>query len=108
VQKLTEAQIEQQCCQWLWRSGYFVFLPKDQASFRDGSYRKPKSFQIAGVSDCIAIKDGQVYFIEYKSKTGVQSAHQKTFQKNIEMNGGVYLLVKSVDELKERINNKLS
>lgn len=105
MQKLTEAQIEQACLQFLHYSKWYCVKIKDQVQCRDGKYLKPRPFEVRGVADIFAIKDGISLWIEVKTKTGVQSAHQKTFQKNIEMNGGVYLLVKSLDELKERLNN---
>ena len=106
MQKLTEDQIEQQCLQWLNFSGYFAWKVKDQVAFRDGAYRKPKPFMIPGVSDVIAIKQGVVYFIEFKSATGTQSVKQKEFQKNIEMQNGNYILARSLDELKEKLVSK--
>ena len=98
--KLTEAQIEQAVCQWLHYNNFFVVKFKDQTAHRDGKYHKPLPFQTNGVSDLMAIRDGNVYWIEVKSKTGTQSKAQKEFQLNIELNGGTYWLVRSIDEVK--------
>lgn len=103
MQKLTEAQIEQAVCQWLYFKKYFVFKLKDQTTYRDGKRHKPLPFQINGVADLCAIKNGETFWIEVKTPTGTQSQAQKDFQKNIEMQSGVYILVRSVDELKEKL-----
>jgi hypothetical protein len=105
VQKLKESQIEQACLQYLNYFGWYCFKFKDQTEFRDGKFRKPLPFQVNGVADAFAIKNGVQIWIEFKTQTGVQSIHQKLFQKNIEMNGGIYLLIRSVDELKEKLAN---
>jgi Holliday junction resolvase len=54
-----------------------------------------------GISDMIAIKDGRVLFIEYKTmnKKSHQSVHQVIFQQRIEAKGGTYLLIRSSDQL---------
>jgi hypothetical protein len=94
-----EKEIELLLCQWLQLNGYYVFKLKDQMAFRNGSYRKPRPFEISGVADLFAIKNGAQYWIEVKSQKGTQSANQKDFQQNIEAHGGKYLLVKSIQEL---------
>jgi len=53
-----------------------------------------------GISDIIAIKDGMVYFVEVKSKTGKQSEYQKQFQSDIERMGGNYILARGIEDLK--------
>jgi hypothetical protein len=103
MQKITEAQIEQACLQFLHYSKFYCVKIKDQVQCRDGKYLKPRPFEVRGVADIFAIKDGISLWIEVKTKTGQQSVHQKLFQKNIEMNGGVYWVVRSVDELKEKL-----
>lgn len=105
--KPTESQIEQSICQWLHFNNFFVAKVKDQTAYRDGKYHKPLPFQVNGFSDLVAIRNGQVFFIEVKSQTGVQSKAQKEFEKNIEMHGGVYLLVKSVEDLRFKLESYL-
>ena len=98
--KLTEAQLENQILQWLTYSGFFAFKLHDQAYFRDGAYRKGSPFQIRGQSDVVAIRNGEVFFIEIKTKTGKQSEHQKEFESKIKASGGNYMLVRSIDEVR--------
>lgn len=54
-----------------------------------------------GISDLIAVRDGVVLFIEIKTPKGRQSDDQKEFQANIEIHGGKYLLIRSLDEMVE-------
>lgn len=52
-----------------------------------------------GISDLICIKDGFVLFIEIKTKTGKQSEKQIAFEMAIRERGGMYAVIRSVDEL---------
>ncbi len=53
-----------------------------------------------GAPDRIAVKDGQVYFIEVKKpKGGIQSEYQIQFQKDVERQGGKYMLVRCLEDL---------
>jgi hypothetical protein len=64
-------------------------------------YRKHKSPYIAiGFSDIWAIKNSMTKYFEVKSKTGVQSADQKEFERNLKIHGHDYYLVRSVDEVR--------
>ncbi|MFW5887701.1 MAG: VRR-NUC domain-containing protein [Bacteriovoracia bacterium] len=54
-----------------------------------------------GIPDIIAIKNGRVLFLEIKKPTGKQSEHQKEFQKNIEHQGGEYVLVRKLEDLEK-------
>lgn len=45
-----------------------------------------------GIPDLTAIKNGSVYQIEVKAKTGRQSERQKEFKRDWEQMGGVYIL----------------
>ena len=55
-----------------------------------------------GIPDIIAIKGGRVLFIECKTIKGRQSDHQIEFQRNIEYQGGEYVLVDCLEKLIER------
>ena len=53
-----------------------------------------------GLPDRIAIKNGQVYFIEVKKPVDSnQSDNQKEFQRRIEEEKCVYLLVRNLEDL---------
>ena len=58
-----------------------------------------------GIPDRIAIKNGTVLFIEVKKPKGSkQSDNQKIFQECIEQAGGIYILVKCIEDLIKAIN----
>jgi len=59
-----------------------------------------------GLPDRIAIKNGCVLFIEVKAPKGMQSEHQKRFQKCVEQCGGKYVLARSVDDVIKAIGDR--
>lgn len=75
---------------WLSWHGWFCF-PVLQSL---GAYK--------GISDLIALKNGKTVFIEVKtSRSSGQSEHQKAFQQKVEEAGGIYWIVKSIEELEK-------
>ena len=66
------------------------------------AYRKsPDPYQIRGVSDIIGIIQGVVFFFECKNSRGVESPQQIGFRKKINKLGGNCFVVRSVDEVRE-------
>ncbi len=57
-----------------------------------------------GISDLIALRDGQVVFIEVKTETGKQSEHQRIFQEICEAHGCRYILARSINDVVELLN----
>ncbi|WP_378955406.1 VRR-NUC domain-containing protein [Pelosinus sp. sgz500959] len=53
-----------------------------------------------GIADLYAIKDGRQVWIEVKTPKGVLSEHQERFRDDVERHGGVYLVARSVDDVK--------
>ena len=58
---------------------------------------------VSGVSDLIVVKPNEVVFVELKTEIGVQSENQKKFQSKVEAMGYRYLLIRSLNEFKEKI-----
>ena len=58
----------------------------------------------SGISDDIAVKNGNVLFIEYKKPGGTQRRVQIDFQAKIEAHGGIYILVKCLEDLIKAID----
>ncbi|MDI9596568.1 MAG: hypothetical protein QM220_03440 [Atribacterota bacterium] len=85
----TENQIKAQVKDYLNIKGWFHFHVLQGL----GSY--------PGIPDIIAIKDNRVLFIECKrpAKGSKQRPAQVEFQKNIEYQGGEYILVRDVEDL---------
>lgn len=49
------------------------------------------------------IKGGRFLAIEVKTATGRQSPEQKSWQKMIEMYGGIYILARSIEDVQTRL-----
>lgn len=56
------------------------------------------TMQTAGMPDLIAAGKGRILFIEVKTARGTQTPAQIVFQKEIEANGGTYLLWRSTKD----------
>lgn len=54
-----------------------------------------------GQPDAIVAKDGNVWFVEFKSTNGKQSPMQKERQKEIEAQGCKYVIISSILEVTE-------
>lgn len=58
-----------------------------------------------GVADTmIHGKNGRVIWCEFKTLSGVQAKAQKRLQDKVEKNGGVYIMPRSIEDFKEKIN----
>lgn len=90
--KITEKDIRRVIRDYLRVKGWFVFHLLQGL----GCY--------PGLTDLVAIKDGRVLFIELKRPgRSKQSDRQKQFQADIEMAGGTYILVDSLEGIMEVI-----
>lgn len=74
------------------RGGYWAVI-------QGGPFSKPGDPDIV----CFFPGDGRFIGIEAKTPTGVQSPIQKSRQAEIERKGGIYLLVRSLDDLKHQL-----
>jgi len=84
---LSETDIKHQIAQYLTYAGAFNF----HLLAGIGAYK--------GAPDKIFIYKGESVYLEIKTATGVQSDYQKAFQAAVERAGGVYALVRSVDDV---------
>lgn len=74
---------------------------------RDGAKRKAMGMR-AGFPDFIFLHPNRFYSylaIELKSPKGRQSDHQKEYQRAVELSGGRYVVVRSIDEFMTTIEN---
>jgi len=61
-------------------------------------------FGVPGQADVLAFpRAGEVWWIEVKSSTGIQTALQRSFQAQVEAVGHRYLLVRNPDELLQEL-----
>lgn len=69
------------------------------------SYKGKKGFyrfaSINGISDIIALKNSKAYFIEVKDVNGSQNENQKVFQENVEKAGSIYILAKTLEDVRK-------
>ncbi len=79
----------------LWRNNTGAFQDKTGRVVRFGC---PGSPDLLGI-----IRPGRFLGIEVKTSTGRQSEQQKSFMKMVESMGGIYLLVRSVEEAEQWI-----
>lgn len=54
---------------------------------------------VNGVPDIVALQNGKVYGLECKDAKGKQSDEQKQFQKRWEQQGGLYAIIRSVEDV---------
>jgi len=65
-------------------------------------FRKTKNpYLINGVADIIGVVMGRIVMFEVKSKSGKQPPSQIEFEKNITENGGLYSVVRSIDDVRD-------
>jgi len=95
---MPEKDIEKACLELLNKAGFFAWKLFDNTRSEGGRHRGAQPFQVKGQSDAIAIKDGRIWFIEFKTIVGKQSRFQKVFQGKIEGQGGCYILIRTIDE----------
>lgn len=66
------------------------------------------AFGLRGAADITGIlPDGRRLEVECKRPGGRQEPHQKKFQAMIEENNGVYILARSADELREKLDEHI-
>lgn len=102
---MRELAIEQTCLLWLNQQGWYAWKNPTVGVWDEQAkaYRKPGRFQITGAADAIAIRDGQVVFIEFKTETGAQSNAQVLFEKQLRKHKIPYILARSLEGLQHEL-----
>ena len=54
---------------------------------------------IAGIADILILKNGKYVWIEFKRPGNKQQENQIEFQNAIKNRGGIYIIIRSLDEL---------
>jgi len=99
--KTPERDVLDACLKYLGARGYHAFFRVNNGAFkteRGGFFR---STNRKGVADIIGVHNGRAYAIEVKSDTGRQSQAQIDFMDDWQNEGGVYVLARSVEDLRE-------
>lgn len=98
----TESQLEIAICHALKINRVFFWKNPTRGYFdlKRKVFRKDYNpYTKKGVPDIIAIIDGRFVGFEVKTKTGRLSPEQKEFQKECKKNGGLYFVIRSVDDV---------
>jgi hypothetical protein len=88
-----ETSIKKQIKEYLMLTGWYVYHNLQGL----GCY--------PGLSDFVAVKDGQTVWIEVKTPKGKQSEGQEQFQADIEAHGGKYIVAKGIEDVMCLNNN---
>lgn len=102
---MRELHVEQLCLLWLNQNGWYAWKNPTVGVWDEErqAYRKPGRFQISGAADAIAIRDGHVVFIEFKTDIGVQSQAQVLFEKQLRKHRIPYILARSLEGLQHEL-----
>ena len=108
--KLLERDIQRQIIDWLGWQGIFAFRTNTGAAMLPGRAGKPQlvRFGFKGVSDILGIVgQGQFLSIEVKRPGGKLTIDQEVFRELVVKNGGLYILAKSLDDVKRALEARL-
>ena len=87
-----------QCLLELTTDGFLCWKNNSGAVKTSDRYQR---YGLKGSSDILAVAAGGMFWaIEIKTGKAVQNKSQKAFQKAVELRGGIYLLIHSLEELR--------
>jgi len=101
-----ESVIERDCLRWANEHGGFYAIKIPSIGVFDssvGAYRKASPYAVNGISDLCLLRDGRAFWCEIKRPGGVQSMDQKKFQRAVESKGFTYVLIHSLQELQDYV-----
>lgn len=103
-----ESLLVKACIEYLMFKGYIAIRNNSGLIvLKDGNKSRAVKMGIAGASDIIACSpEGKFIAIECKSSKGKLTEKQKNFLKEVSLKGGEALVVKSIDELIDYIENR--
>lgn len=86
---------------------YIIFsVPNEGQNAKEQMYKKSLGM-LSGVSDLIVVLNSQVLFIECKDEHGKQRESQIAFENNVKKLNHNYYIVRSLEEFKKIIAEKL-
>lgn len=97
----TEKEIENAVLTFLnYHPGCFAFKVNTVGIYdaQKQCFRKPSKFIIPGTPDILCCYHGRFIGFEVKSKRGVQSPQQKSFQARLEQHKGLYFIIRCVED----------
>lgn len=63
------------------------------------AFRKKGKYELLGIADILAVYKGKFIAIEVKTRSGKPTDNQMEFAKNVNANGGIAILVRSMDNM---------
>lgn len=120
----SESAIQMSCVQWLWQAhpetrGLYIAIPNEnsrsgelskKAQLLTGAIRKNMGVT-PGVADTALFMQRGLFgalFIEFKTEKGQQRPAQVQWQREIELQGYKYVVVRSLEQFKEVIEEYLN
>ena len=121
---MSESAIQISCVQWLHNThpetrGLYVAIPNENSrsvyetkkqQLMSGSIRKNMGVTAGAADSALFMQRGGygALFVEFKTEIGKQSDAQKLFQQNVEAQGYKYIIVRSLEQFKQEIENYLN
>jgi hypothetical protein len=107
----TEAKIQQEIvmyfknefCRVGCKPRCIIFSVPNESNSKRETMQKMAIGMMPGVSDLILVLPGRVLFVEIKTPEGRQSPTQKDFQSTVSDLQFEYLLIRSLEEFKEKL-----
>lgn len=102
MRKVKEQQLVNNCLEFLKYKGIFAFRNNSgQIFLNDGKKTRVVRMGVKGAADILGIipPDGKFVAIECKTKNGKLTEYQKNFGEEVKKRGGIYLVIRSIDEL---------
>ena len=101
MRKTLEKDVQLSILQYLEAKRYFFYRQNTTPIFdaQKKIFRRMPAYAMKGVPDIIVIHQGKYIGIECKSDTGKMSPDQLQFEKMSTLNGGVYILARSIEDV---------
>ena len=98
--KISEKHIQKAILDYLAFKKIFHYR-QNSGAFKTESGGYMRTASVSGLPDIVAIKDGLYIGLEVKTATGKQSKEQREIQNRITAAGGLYLVVRSLDDVRK-------
>ena len=98
--KISEKHIQKTILDYLAFKKIFHYR-QNSGAFKTESGGYMRTASVSGLPDIVAIKDGIYIGLEVKTATGRQSEEQREIQNRITAAGGLYLVVRSLDDVRK-------
>jgi len=102
---MREIEIQNSILDYLNRvPGCFAWTNHTHGIMKDGRFRRRGGFEIVGGSDILGVYMGRFLAFEVKTPRGRATPAQLAFLDKVTRCGGIAAIVRSIDEVRERIN----